>query len=243
MIAARIASADDERGAILVISVAGIILSLIAGALAIDLGFVAHEARRNQKIADLAALDGARALATGGAVAAAQASAARNGLTVSPSSLSVLCGSSTAGPFTTCAAGHSAIKVAVTSQHESLMPFVGDIGNMRRDAVSAIKGVAGFSLGSGVANVNTKKSILDSMLGQQIGATGNLNIVNYQGLANGFITVDAIRDELVLMGLSLGTAEQVWTPTSRWPSCTPRPATRWFATATPPTRPCSVPAQ
>ncbi|MGH9265801.1 MAG: pilus assembly protein TadG-related protein, partial [Acidimicrobiales bacterium] len=47
----------DERGAILVLSTVGLVLALIAGGLAVDLGFMAHEARDNQKVADLAALD------------------------------------------------------------------------------------------------------------------------------------------------------------------------------------------
>jgi uncharacterized membrane protein len=45
----------------LVMAIAGVILATICSALAIDLGFVAEEARINQKVADLAALDAARA--------------------------------------------------------------------------------------------------------------------------------------------------------------------------------------
>ena len=52
----------DERGAVLILAVAGVLLATIAAALAVDLGRQAAEKRTNQKVADLAALDGARAL-------------------------------------------------------------------------------------------------------------------------------------------------------------------------------------
>jgi uncharacterized membrane protein len=50
----------EERGAVLVLATVGVVIATIAAALAIDLGFLAQEARRNQKVADLAALDAAR---------------------------------------------------------------------------------------------------------------------------------------------------------------------------------------
>ena len=53
---------DDEKGAILVLSIVGVVLAMIFSAMAVDLGFTAQEARRNQKVADLAALDAVRDL-------------------------------------------------------------------------------------------------------------------------------------------------------------------------------------
>jgi len=50
----------DEKGAILILSVAGVVLALVASALAVDLGRQAHEKKADQLIADLAALDAAR---------------------------------------------------------------------------------------------------------------------------------------------------------------------------------------
>ena len=58
----RLRRQADERGAILVVAVAGVVLATIAAALAVDLGRQAAEKRTDQKVADLAALDGARAL-------------------------------------------------------------------------------------------------------------------------------------------------------------------------------------
>lgn len=46
----------------MILSVVGMVLAMIAGGLAIDLGFVAQEAREAQKMADLAALDASRVL-------------------------------------------------------------------------------------------------------------------------------------------------------------------------------------
>ncbi|MDQ4089729.1 MAG: hypothetical protein M3163_05445, partial [Actinomycetota bacterium] len=68
----------DERGAVLVLAVVGVVLAMIASALAVDLGFLAQEARTDQKVADLAALDAVRAL-PGDPTGAARASASRNG--------------------------------------------------------------------------------------------------------------------------------------------------------------------
>ena len=52
----------DERGAILILSVVGVVAAVIAAALAVDLGTLAQEKRRAQKVADLAALDAVRGL-------------------------------------------------------------------------------------------------------------------------------------------------------------------------------------
>jgi Flp pilus assembly protein TadG len=54
--------AADERGAVLVIPVVGVVPAVVAAALAVDLGSLAHEKRSDQKVADLAALDAVRGL-------------------------------------------------------------------------------------------------------------------------------------------------------------------------------------
>lgn len=52
----------DERGSILILSVVGLIVAVIATALAVDLGTLAQEKRFDQKVADLSALDAVRGL-------------------------------------------------------------------------------------------------------------------------------------------------------------------------------------
>jgi uncharacterized membrane protein len=89
----RRARKDDERGAILILGAFGLLLALVASALAVDLGRQASEKKSDQLVADLAALDSVRELepillsvpgvtvpaVIANATDAAKASAARNG--------------------------------------------------------------------------------------------------------------------------------------------------------------------
>ncbi len=59
---------DRERGSILVLSSVGLVLAMVATALSVDLGRLAQERRKNQKVADLAALDAVRVLPLGDAL-------------------------------------------------------------------------------------------------------------------------------------------------------------------------------
>ncbi len=52
----------DERGAVLVMSIVGLVVAVAAAALAVDLGSLAQEKRSDQKVADLASLDAVRGL-------------------------------------------------------------------------------------------------------------------------------------------------------------------------------------
>jgi len=80
----------DERGAILILSAVFLIVMVLATALAVDIGLEGVDKRNDHKVADLAALDGARALASSvipcvdavrfaAATVAANQSALRNG--------------------------------------------------------------------------------------------------------------------------------------------------------------------
>ncbi len=53
---------SDERGAVLVLSVVGLVIAVAAAALAVDLGSLAQDKRSDQKVADLASLDAVRGL-------------------------------------------------------------------------------------------------------------------------------------------------------------------------------------
>ncbi|MGQ0520162.1 MAG: hypothetical protein ACT4PX_03285, partial [Actinomycetota bacterium] len=78
----------NQRGAVLVLAVPGLILAASALALSVDLGRQALEKRTDQKVADLASLDAVRDIAN--AQAAAEASARRNGFDPSEEGNSVL---------------------------------------------------------------------------------------------------------------------------------------------------------
>src|SRR5437660_523467 len=124
----------DERGSILVLATVGVVLAMIAASLAIDLGALAQDARQDQKVADLVALDASRVLPND-PTTAAQASATRNGFPYSSPgySLVVEWASSSAGPFSSAAVDLPAarvVRVTATSPHTNNFPFVGGRNSM-----------------------------------------------------------------------------------------------------------------
>ena len=141
----------DERGAILVLSTVGLVVAMIAAGLAVDLGSLAQEARQDQKVADLAALDGVRSLPAD-PTAAAVASAVRNGYECPDTDPSDGCGltvqwsDSVTGLFTSLAATlplATAVRVTATSPHANDFPFVGNGRSVSR------KGTASLGNGTG----------------------------------------------------------------------------------------------
>ena len=58
----RIRNSRRERGAVLVLAVPAVVVCIAAAALGIDIGRVALDKRSDQRVADLAALDAARAV-------------------------------------------------------------------------------------------------------------------------------------------------------------------------------------
>ncbi len=82
----------DEAGSVLVLSIVGLTIAVIATALSVDIGRLAQERRRNQRVADMAALDAVRTLVASPAPAdpsvavqaAASDSAVRNLFPASP---------------------------------------------------------------------------------------------------------------------------------------------------------------
>ncbi len=201
----------DERGAILLLSVAGVVLAMVASALAVDLGFVSQMGRENQKIADLAALDGAKVLPAD-PTAAAVASAVRNGYSET-APITVECAPTTAGPFVTglCVSGNSgAVKVTVLTTHENAFPFVGDGVNVTRVAKAAKRDNAGFSLGSSLASL-TSPTLLNGFMGGMIGGGLNLSLVGWQGIASSTMTLSALQTELLALGAGVGTFDELMT--------------------------------
>ncbi|MDQ6840190.1 MAG: hypothetical protein M3137_18125 [Actinomycetota bacterium] len=206
----------NEHGSILVLSAVGMVVAIICASLAIDLGFLAHEARVDQKVADLAALDGLRALPAN-PTSTAEASATRNGFPfASPDySLLVKWGPSKTGPWSLLAsdlAAATAIQVSAKAPHTSFFPFVPGGQTTTRTAVASRTSKAQFSVGSDLANIDTGASsianlnkITTAILGTSTAV--NLTAVGYQGLAGGTVSLA----DLIAADSTLGTPSTLLT--------------------------------
>lgn len=202
---------DGEAGAILILATAGIVLAVICSALAVDLGRQGQEARRNQKVADLAALDAVRALPND-PTPAAQQSATRNefswaspgnSMTVEPGTMDVN-RNFVPGPL----AGATAVRVGVQSVLED--DFLPGNHTIVRRAVATISSAAQIGtvrVGSKVASVSsTDRTILNRLLGGTVGGAFNLDAVSWKGIADANVTFSRLRTAL---GLTAGSADQV----------------------------------
>jgi len=202
----------DERGAVMVLAAAGMVMAMIMAALAVDLGIIAQEARRNQKVADLAAMDAAWALTTD-PTAAAQASAQRNGFSsTTPPNFVVETGTMTAGVFSvTPLASATAVRVTATSPHKNLFPFVSGGQSVVRKAVATDLPMGGFSIGSSLATFDTSRSaILDRFMGRIVkGSNLSAGLVSWSGLADANVTLDAFRTQLASAGFTVGNVNQL----------------------------------
>jgi uncharacterized membrane protein len=208
-------SRRDERGSILVLSAAGLVLALIASSLAVDMGFLAHETRVDQKVADLAAMDAIRVLPAD-PTTAAQQSATRNGFPLaSPYNLTVKWGPTKTGPWSTLStdlATATAVQVSATSPHQNFFPFVPGGQTKTRSAVATKDGKAQFSVGSDLARIDTSASsianlnkITTAVLGTSTAV--NLTAVGYQGLAGGTVSLA----DLVAADATLGSPDTLLT--------------------------------
>jgi uncharacterized membrane protein len=200
----------SERGAILILSAAGIVIALIASALAIDIGRLAQSAREDQKIADMAALDAIRGVPAD-FQSLAEASAIRNGFPLGQAGYSLVAveGNKVNGACQAVPGAGSAC-VTVTSPHKNNFPFVGGRDSMTRAGMAADKDIAGFTLGSSLVNVNSSTSpLLNQVVGQMLGGTVNLSLLSWQGLASGRVGLTALQSELAALGFSVGTISEL----------------------------------
>lgn len=200
----------DEKGAILILATVGMVIAMIAGGLAIDLGSLAQDARQDQKVADLAALDAVRGLPAD-YTTLAQASAARNGFPTGPGySVTAVEGGKVSG---TCQAvpGAGSACVTVTSPHRNDFPFLGGRTSMTRAGVASKTAFGGFMIGSSLATIDTSRSaILDRFMGGMLKGSGlSINAVSWSGLASGSVTLEALRFQLASMGFAVGTVDEL----------------------------------
>jgi uncharacterized membrane protein len=203
----------DERGVIMVMAVPGVILALLATALSVDIGRQVLEKRTDQSVADAAALDAARNPAN--AQVLAEASARRNGFdpTAPGNSIVAQRGNVDANRVFTAAPAGSAVLVTVSSNMDYI--FTPGDKTLTARAVAAMGGgkVAGFTIGSNVASIDTTKSaLINAVLGQMMGGSGvSADIVGWQGLVSAHVTLEALRQELELLdaGVQFGTVEEM----------------------------------
>lgn len=202
---------QGERGSTLVLSTVGLVMALIFGGLAVDLGFIAQEARRNQKVADLAALDSVRILPSNPTTAAIE-SAARNNF-LDTANILTEWAPTKAGPWSSSAADlgpAKAVRVTITSVHDNQFPFLGDVQNVVRRAIADKRDIAGFTLGSSLVNFNSSSAtLLNPVMSRWLGGTVNLSLLSWQGLASGHVTLEGIRRELADLGFSVGSVDQM----------------------------------
>jgi uncharacterized membrane protein len=198
----------DERGAILVMSTVGFVLAVICAALAVDLGTLAQERRRNQKVADLAALDAVRDLANH--QTRAQQSAQNPNRNAFPTgsgfSVTSLRGRLDGGGNFVVDANGDSVEVTVTSPHKN--NFIPGGATVVAKAVASAEERAQFSIGSNLASFNSDTStLLNPIFSDYFDTTVNGTAVGYQGLTQSSVSLG----ELIAADNSLGTPSQLLT--------------------------------
>ena len=208
----RVAHRRDERGAIMIMAVLGLTVMVISASLSIDIGRIALEKRKDQSVADMAALDAARD--RNNALALAQASATRNGFAwnAAGNSLGVEIGSLDSHGAFVPNVGSTSVRATVTSTVKYL--FQVGTRTVTAKAVAAMQDFGEVSIGSSLASLNSDQSaLLNPIMGQMLtgvaSGNANLTLVGWQGLQTSTVTLSAIQQQLVNGGLDVGTLDKL----------------------------------
>ncbi|AOE87649.1 TadG family pilus assembly protein [Pseudomonas sp. TCU-HL1] len=227
-------SLHRQRGAIGLMATATLLLALMTLALTLDAGRLYFEKRKLQRVADMAALESATGsgfcgsqaagLAQTNALALAQASATRNGyggnLGSGSNRVSIgyvdLDGTGQRRLFQASTNRIEAVQVHATQEVPASLVLGGLWGGrltLQADAVARRSALAGFSLGSGLASLDSQQSaVLNSLLGNLLGTTLSLDAVSYQGLANARLNLLELNQNLpaaARLDLSAGNVQQL----------------------------------
>ncbi|MGH9155280.1 MAG: pilus assembly protein TadG-related protein, partial [Acidimicrobiales bacterium] len=204
----------NQRGAVLPMAAAAIVIAMIASALAVDIGLLAQDRRRNQKVADLAALDAVRALPAD-PTSAARASATRNGFTWSAVGYSLIAEPLNDAGAVVGPASATKVRVTAKSPRKPVFPFVGNRQRIitAHGVAKLSTSVASFTIGSSVATIDTTRSQILNRLLNNVACpppappcnTANLSLAGYQGLAASNVNLDTLRTE---MGFAALTPDQ-----------------------------------
>ena len=77
-------------------------------------------------------------------------------------------------------------------------------GSVTATAVAQNQSRSSFSLGSSLLNIDsTRSSLLNQTLTKLLGASGSVNVLSYQGLANSAVTLGALKSQLGFSALSV----------------------------------------
>ena len=226
----RLLHRRDERGAIILLASVGIVLAMIAGGLAVDLGALSVEGRNDQRVADLAALDGVRALPND-PTPAAQASATRNKFPYNTAGyqMTVQWNDVSTGLFgtdSTKLTTATQVRVTAKSPHQRVFALstVASSGVNRAAAatlgnpppcpplpyicsVSDGNPIGTVRVGSSAATLNSSDSvILNRLLTNTVGGSYSTTAVGWQGIAAGNVKFSRLRTAL---GYSAGSTDTV----------------------------------
>ena len=209
----RVAHRRDERGAIMIMAVLGLAVMVISASLSIDIGRIALEKRKDQSVADLAALDAARD--RNNSLALAQASATRNGFDwhAAGNSIGVEIGSLDSHGAFVPNVGSTSVRATVTST----VKYLFQVGSrtVTAKAVAAMRDFGKFGVGSNLASFSTDQStLMNAVIGQMMGAVGGnagVTLVGWQGLTTSTFTLAALQQQLINGGLDVGTLDKLMT--------------------------------
>lgn len=195
-----------QHGAVAVLAV--IWLSIAIAALgAIDIGNVFFVRRQLQSTADLAAMAAVQVISTSGActtaTTAAQQNASSNGFTADGTKtiLNTTCGrwdTSSSTYFGTSGNPLNAVQV----QTSQVVPyfFLGPSRTVTATATAFASNIDAFSLGTGIATINTQQSaLLNAILGGLLKTSVSLSVGDVQSLASAHIKLG---DLMVALGAS-----------------------------------------
>lgn len=193
----------DERGAVLIFAAVGMVVAILAAAMAIDVGSVIWRKRDLQVVADLAATDTAQQLARlpvptqADADLFAQSSAERNNFDfdAAGNSLTTVLGTfdDTNGFVPSAAADATAVQVTARRlvDHTFVPGDGGTTVTTRAVASFTNEPVASFNIGSTLASLSPQApAVLNPVLSRVLGTSTplNLDLVGYQGLGAASVT-------------------------------------------------------
>ncbi|MGF6771185.1 putative membrane protein [Paraburkholderia sp. GAS199] len=195
-----------ERGAVAVL--AAIWLSVAIAALGVlDVGNVYFARRQLQRTADMAAMAGVQVISTAGACStantAAQQNASINGFTANgtTTTLTTTCGrwdTTSATHFGTSGSPFNAVQVQATQTVPYF--FLGPRRNVTATATAYASNIDAFSLGTGIATINTQQSaLLNAILSGLLKTSVSLSVGDIQSLATAQIKLQNL---MVALGAS-----------------------------------------
>lgn len=202
-----------QEGAVSVLVAVLSLLLLSAVAMAVDIGSSALTSRDQQGAADLAALDGVRALGdlrsttVGRQVRAEELVAAtlagNDGWAAGGRTAVTELGrvDDATGAFVLDPADPTAVRVTLTSPTRQFLPLpgLGTSGDVTRSAVAELSALAATSIGTSVVSIDSERAgVLNMLVGQMLGGTVALDAASWQGLADGTV---GLRDLAAELGL------------------------------------------